>query len=110
MLGANLSQRLGIGETSAAIILGFAGLFLGFTITALISRRISGNREYTPIITRIIRNGPETPELSVAIDPVCKMVVNPVDSPLSYVYRDKTYYFCHPKCKESFTKNPETYL
>ncbi len=53
--GFGLHQKLGIGETGAAILFGFAGLILGFTVAGLISKRLTANSKLTPIITRIIK-------------------------------------------------------
>ncbi|MFN3347043.1 MAG: YHS domain-containing protein [Candidatus Bipolaricaulaceae bacterium] len=44
------------------------------------------------------------------VDPVCKMEVDPGKAPARAEYKGKTYYFCAPKCKEAFVKNPERYL
>jgi len=61
LLGASLYQRLAVSETGAAIVFGFAGLFLGFIMTALISRWMSAHNRLTPVITGIIKPGPQTP-------------------------------------------------
>ncbi len=53
--GFGLHQQLGIGETGAAILFGFAGLILGFTVAGLISKRLTANSKLTPVITRIIK-------------------------------------------------------
>ena len=53
--GSGLHQQLGIGETGAAILFGFAGLILGFTIAGLISKRQTANSKLIPVITRIIK-------------------------------------------------------
>ncbi|CAB1059494.1 hypothetical protein D1BOALGB6SA_4256 [Olavius sp. associated proteobacterium Delta 1] len=53
--GSGLYKHLGIGETGAAILFGFAGLILGFTIAGLISKRQTANSRLTPVITRIIK-------------------------------------------------------
>ena len=53
--GSGLHKQLGIGETGAAILFGFAGLILGFTIAGLISKRQTANSNLTPAITRIIK-------------------------------------------------------
>ena len=55
VVGVELHKQLGIGETGAAIGLGFAGLLLGFAIAKLISRRQTTSRKLTPVITRIIQ-------------------------------------------------------
>lgn len=53
--GAGLNQQLGIGETGAAILFGFAGLILGFTIARIISKHLSAGNKLIPVITRIIK-------------------------------------------------------
>jgi sigma-E factor negative regulatory protein RseC len=53
--GSGLHNYLGIGETGAAILFGFAGLILGFTIAGLISKRQTADSKLTPVITRIIK-------------------------------------------------------
>jgi len=53
--GAGLHKQLGIGDTGAAIVFGFAGLFLGFAIARLISKRQTASRKLIPVITRIIK-------------------------------------------------------
>ncbi len=42
--------------------------------------------------------------------PVSGKTFNKSDNSESYVYKDKTYYFCCPGCKESFVKDPEKYI
>lgn len=61
LIGAGLHQRLAVSETGAAIVSGFAGLFLGFILTALISRWMSAHNRLSPVITRIIKASPQTP-------------------------------------------------
>ena len=46
----------------------------------------------------------------MAIDPVCKMTVDPKTAPAKAEYKGKTYYFCAPGCKVAFEKDPEKYL
>jgi YHS domain-containing protein len=48
--------------------------------------------------------------MTVAIDPVCKMEVDPATAEWKSDYKGKTYYFCAPGCKRSFEKDPEKYL
>lgn len=46
---------------------------------------------------------------SKIIDPVCGMVVEPNEEK-STLFKEIIYYFCSLKCKELFTKSPESYL
>ncbi len=55
IVGSGLHNYLGIGETGAAILFGFAGLILGFAIAALISKHQTAGSKLTPVITRIIK-------------------------------------------------------
>ena len=55
IIGSGLHNYLGIDETGAAILFGFAGLILGFTIAGLISKRQTADSKLTPVITRIIK-------------------------------------------------------
>ncbi len=43
-------------------------------------------------------------------DPVCGMEVDETTAPPQSEYQGKTYYFCHPACKQAFDKQPEEYL
>lgn len=109
-VGTTSSLGLPISETAGGILFGFAGLALGFLITAIITRRLSAKQAFTPVITRVIKSGLRTPESLIAIDPVCKMAVDPQEARASFVYQNKTYYFCHADCKESFEQEPDKYL
>jgi YHS domain-containing protein len=46
----------------------------------------------------------------MAMDPVCKMEVEPKKAPAKAEYKGETYYFCAPGCKAAFEKNPEKFL
>jgi YHS domain-containing protein len=46
----------------------------------------------------------------MAIDPVCKMQVEPETAAATAEYQGKTYYFCAPGCKVAFERDPERYL
>jgi positive regulator of sigma E activity/YHS domain-containing protein len=109
-VGSSSSLGLPLSETGAGILFSFAGLALGFLITALITRWLSSKQAFTPVITRVIKSGFRAPESLIAIDPVCKMPVDPQDAPASIVHQNKTFYFCHPSCKASFEKDPDKYL
>jgi Cu+-exporting ATPase len=65
---------------------------------------------------REINGKPNNPKLKtdrrqeMAVDPVCKMKVEPETAAAEAEYKGKTYYFCAPGCKVAFEKNPEKYL
>ena len=45
-----------------------------------------------------------------AIDPVCGMEVETETAKWKTDYQGATYYFCGPRCKRSFEKEPEKFL
>ncbi len=45
----------------------------------------------------------------MAKDPVCGMQVDEKKAAGSSVYQGTTYYFCSPRCKQSFDKAPEKF-
>ena len=46
----------------------------------------------------------------MAIDPICKMEVDPVSAKWKSTFNGREYYFCAPGCKKAFDKNPEKYV
>jgi len=46
----------------------------------------------------------------MAVDPVCKMTVEPATAAAQSKYKDETYYFCAVGCKQTFDREPEKYL
>lgn len=45
-----------------------------------------------------------------AVDPVCKMTVDPDQAAATAEYQGQTYYFCAQGCKAAFEKDPDAYL
>ena len=43
-------------------------------------------------------------------DPVCGMIVEPLKAAGKVEHGGNAYYFCSPRCKERFEKEPEKYL
>lgn len=54
--------------------------------------------------------GTTAPGKNTVLDPVCGMHVDPQKARGSVEYKDKTYYFCSPRCAERFQAEPEKYL
>jgi YHS domain-containing protein len=46
----------------------------------------------------------------MAVDPVCKMTVDPPKAAAQSTYKGQTYYFCAVGCKQKFDREPDTYL
>lgn len=72
LISVNLKGIIGIEETTMAIIFGIAGLCLGFSLVAFISKRMSAKNQLTPIITHIIKSEVNHSPSSMGIDPFSK--------------------------------------
>ena len=46
----------------------------------------------------------------MAVDPVCKMTVEPNRAAAQSTYQGETYYFCAVGCKQRFDREPDRYL
>jgi YHS domain-containing protein len=46
----------------------------------------------------------------MAVDPVCKMTVDPPKAAAQSSYKGETYYFCVVGCKQKFDREPDRYL
>ncbi len=46
----------------------------------------------------------------MAIDLICKMIVDEKTAKFTSIYKGKTYFFCAPGCKKMFDTNPEKYI
>jgi YHS domain-containing protein len=46
----------------------------------------------------------------MAVDPVCKMDVEPAKAAAQSSYQGRTYYFCAVQCKQKFDREPEKYV
>jgi len=51
----------------------------------------------------------EAEEITMEIDPVCGMEVDPQSAAGSYEYQGTTYYFCSMGCLEDFKEDPASY-
>ncbi len=49
-------------------------------------------------------------DISLPIDPVCKMAVDPAHCAGTHEYKDVEYHFCSVDCKEQFSRNPERFV
>jgi len=108
-VGSSLNHAIGIGARTGAVLFGLGGLGVGFLATIMISKWTSVKGILTPEITKIITRG-SSDGISVAVDPVCNMLVDPATAPARLDYQGKTYFFCNPGCKQAFSKNPGQYL
>lgn len=109
VVGVLLSQNLAVNE-AGAVIVAMAGLLLGIIIAVARYRKMSADDQLTPVITRVIRTAAKGVSSSMAIDPVCKMQVNPATAAASFDYQNRTYYFCAPGCQDAFAQDPSMYL
>lgn len=55
------------------------------------------------------KKAPENTQ-EVVVCQVCGMKVDAAKNPITWDYKGKTYYFCSQDCKNSFMKDPESFL
>ena len=108
-VGDSLHEAVGLGSRTGAVLFGFVGLGVGFMITVMVSKWSGVKGVLTPEIEKIISRG-QSPEIRTAVDPVCNMLVDPATAPVNADYGSKTYYFCNPGCKETFSRDPGKYV
>ena len=48
--------------------------------------------------------------MATVTDPVCGMQFDSEKSEFKSRYRGRTYYFCCPKCKAAFDREPQKYV
>ena len=106
--GAAVREHLAgeaVDETDLARLRIPVGLDLGSTthkemavaiLAELVQRRAAG--EFT------IAAGLDQPAITTAIDPICGMTVDAVDTSHPLEVGDETYYFCCPGCRAAFEK------
>ncbi len=108
-VGDSLHETTGLGEGIGAVLFGFGGLGVGFLITIFVSRWTGVKGILTPDIGKIITRGIGN-EIHTAVDPVCRMLVDPATAPASLAHGGRTYYFCNPGCEQTFSKDPKKYI
>lgn len=96
----------GVGEEALARVRAPAGFDLGSATQEEIALAVLA--EYA--VWRAHRSAPGKPEPEEAIDPVCGMKVAIRAAPSTAEYAGRTYYFCHPACKERFLRDPLAYV
>jgi adenylate cyclase len=72
-------------------------------------RRTLRNVPQPVILYAAVREGARTAE-DLAIDPVCRMAVDPEKSAGRLVFADTEFYFCSIECVQKFVAAPERYV
>jgi len=55
-------------------------------------------------------HGKEALKMAMVKDPVCGMMVDPLNAAGKFEHAGTMYYFCNPRCLERFSHDPEGYL
>jgi len=95
MMGGMMGAMLGV-------MLQFGQVYIWITGAVMAALQIAA----LAALVKLVQNNVA---LMLAVDPVCKMKVNPRTA-LSAAYQGTSYYFCAPSCKHLFGKDPERYL
>ncbi len=81
-----------------------AGAAMAFSSVSVVTNSLRLKR-WAPSSTR-----PAGRETAMAVDPVCKMTVEPARAAAQSSYQGQTYYFCAVSCKQKFDREPQKYL
>jgi Cu+-exporting ATPase len=81
-----------------------AGAAMAFSSVSVVTNSLRLKR-WAPLATHA--PGKET---AMAVDPVCKMTVEPARAAAQSSYQGQTYYFCAVSCKQKFDREPQKYL
>jgi P-type Cu+ transporter len=89
-----------------------AGAAMAFSSVSVVtnSLRLKKWRSEVDVDTARIERSDSRGGGEMAVDPVCKMTVEPARAAAQSTYRGQTYYFCAVGCKQQFDKEPEKYL
>jgi Cu+-exporting ATPase len=89
-----------------------AGAAMAFSSVSVVtnSLRLKKWRSEVDVDTARIERSDSRGGGKMAVDPVCKMTVEPARAAAQSTYRGQTYYFCAVGCKQQFDKEPEKYL
>jgi len=108
----NLAARIS-GAASAGDVLmtastaALAGTIPGVVFEARGRRQLRHIPEPVELVAAVRAGGPAAREL--ALDPVCRMAVDPAHAAGRLVHRDETYWFCSLECAAAFAKSPDRY-
>ncbi len=90
----------------------FAGLAMALSSVSVITNALTLNR-FKPEHSKTHKEpqilADETPQSTIAIDPICKMDVDIETAALHSDYKGKRYYFCAAYCKKTFEADPTKY-
>jgi adenylate cyclase len=109
----NLAARVS-GEASANDVLmtaetaELAGELPGVTFESRGRRQLRHIQEPVELVAAV-RTGDET-HGRFALDPVCRMAVDPQHAAGRLEHRDETHWFCSLECAAAFARDPDSYL
>ena len=108
----NLAARVSAAATGGEVLLTAQTATLAPGVEAILyesrGRQTLRNVREPVELVAAVRQG-QTADDRLAVDPVCKMVVDPDHSAGRLVYEDTTYFFCTLACAGAFARHPERF-
>jgi adenylate cyclase len=108
----NLAARVSAAATGGEVLLTAQTAALAPVVEAVLyesrGRQTLRNLREPVELVAAVRHG-QTADDRLAVDPVCKVVVDPDHSAGRLVYEDTTYFFCTLACAGAFARHPERF-
>jgi len=110
----NLAARVSAAATAGEVLLTAQTAELAPSIDGVLyesrGRQTLRNVRDPVDLVAAVREGQGGNGSGLAIDPVCRMAVDPDHSTGRLTYEDTTYFFCSLTCAGEFARRPERYL
>ena len=105
----NLASRVADLARSGEVLLTDAtrqALESGLAVRELGPRRFKNVAEPIEVYALV----PEGEAVTLPVDPVCHMAVQPERAAAREIYRDVEYFLCSPECARAFVTTPDRYI
>jgi hypothetical protein len=88
IIASVILYRLSAIHITGVVLVAVIFSLFGIIMASVTYRRVSSENRL--LITRIIKRGMKESGFLMATDPICSMMVDPAETPASFIYQDKT--------------------